>query len=64
MSMNSDRRVLCRQLARDLTPEELDITSGGVGTGLNDHFTTTFCTAGVPGAMSGANGAFADGDDD
>lgn len=65
MSKNSNRRVLCRQLARDLTPEELDTASGGFGTSpIRDHFTTTFCTAGVPGALSGANGAFQDGDDD
>ena len=65
MSINSDRRVLCRQLARDLTPEELDIASGGFGTSpARDHFTTTFCTAGVSGALNGVKGAFADGDDD
>ncbi|HEY6251788.1 MAG TPA: hypothetical protein VI685_17660 [Candidatus Angelobacter sp.] len=58
MSTNQNTRVLCRQLARNLTPEELDITNGGFGTRPTRDFTTTFCTAGVGGA------GFQDGDDD
>lgn len=64
MSISPDRRVLCRQLARDLTPEELEIASGGFGTRPGQDATTTFCTAGVGGALQGLPGAFQDGDDD
>lgn len=63
MPINSNRRVLCRQLARDLTLEELDIASGGFGTKPTKDATTTFCT-GVPGVFNGVAGAFQDGDDD
>jgi len=46
MLKNQNTRVLCRQLARDLTPEELDSTYGGLGTipHPNPDPTTTFCT--------------------
>lgn len=59
MSNDQQSRVLCRQLARDLTKEELDSTSGGFSTKPGHDFTTTFCTAGV-----GGSAAFQDGDDD
>ncbi|HEY6251787.1 MAG TPA: hypothetical protein VI685_17655 [Candidatus Angelobacter sp.] len=44
---NQNTRVLCRQLARDLTPEELDNTHGGVPFTVpnpDPDPTTTFCT--------------------
>lgn len=44
MSHSQENRVLCRQLARDLTPEELNYTSGGFVTSPTNDFTTTFCT--------------------
>lgn len=44
MSKNQNDRVLCRQLARDLTPEELDNTQGGFTTKPGKDVTTTFCT--------------------
>lgn len=47
MLKNKDSRVLCRQLARDLTPEEMDTTSGGIPITVpfpNPDPTTTFCT--------------------
>ncbi|HLJ28165.1 MAG TPA: hypothetical protein VKY85_15745 [Candidatus Angelobacter sp.] len=59
MSNNQNLRVLCRQLARDLTAEELNNVNGGGGfsTAPTRDFTTTFCTAGI-------GAAFQDGDDD
>jgi len=44
MSNKSDNRVLSRQLARDLTPQELEIITGGFFTNPNRDVTTTFCT--------------------
>jgi hypothetical protein len=44
MSKKPDNRVLSRQLARDLTPQELDIITGGFFTNPNRDVTTTFCT--------------------
>jgi hypothetical protein len=42
--MKQDNRVLCRQLARDLTPEEVEGITGGFFTNPNTDATTTFCT--------------------
>jgi hypothetical protein len=44
MSKKPDNRVLSRQLARDLTQEELEIITGGFFTNPNRDVTTTFCT--------------------
>ena len=49
MLKNQNTRVLCRQLARDLTAEELDTTHGGTPItaplpGGSPDPTTTFCT--------------------
>ena len=44
MSNKSDNRVLSRQLARDLTPQELEVITGGFFTNPNRDVTTTFCT--------------------
>jgi hypothetical protein len=44
MSNTQDNRVLSRQLARDLTPEELETITGGFFTNPNRDVTTTFCT--------------------
>ena len=44
MSKNADNRVLSRQLARDLTPQELEIITGGFFTNPHRDVTTTFCT--------------------
>jgi hypothetical protein len=44
MSKKPDNRVLSRQLARDLTQEELEIITGGFFTSPNRDVTTTFCT--------------------
>lgn len=44
MSNSQDNRVLCRQLARDLQPKELEMISGGFFTSPNRDVTTTFCT--------------------
>lgn len=44
MSTNTESRVLCRQLARDLTPEELDTTKGGGFQSPSVNFSTRFCT--------------------
>ncbi len=41
---NQDNRVLSRQLARDLTPKELEVITGGFFTNPNRDVTTTFCT--------------------
>jgi len=44
MSKKHETRVLCRQLARDLTPEELEAITGGFFTNPHTDVTTTFCT--------------------
>jgi hypothetical protein len=44
MSKKQDSRVLSRQLARDLTPQELETITGGFFTNPNRDVTTTFCT--------------------
>jgi hypothetical protein len=44
MSKTQDNRVLSRQLARDLTPQELEVITGGFFTNPNRDVTTTFCT--------------------
>lgn len=44
MTDQSDSRVLCRQGARQLTPEELAATCGGFTTASTHDVTTTFCT--------------------
>lgn len=44
MSNNPDNRVLCRQLARDLTHQELETVTGGFFTSPHRDATTTFCT--------------------
>jgi hypothetical protein len=44
MSNQQDNRVLSRQLARDLTPKELEVITGGFFTNPNRDVTTTFCT--------------------
>ena len=44
MSKKQDSRVLCRQLARDLTPQELEAITGGFFTNPHNDLTTTFCT--------------------
>ena len=42
--MSQNNRVLSRQLARDLSQEELEIITGGFFTNPNRDVTTTFCT--------------------
>lgn len=44
MPKKQDNRVLCRRLARDLTPDELEGVAGGFFTNPNNDVTTTFCT--------------------
>lgn len=44
MSNNDETRVLCRQLARDLSQKEIEAIAGGFFTNPNNDFTTTFCT--------------------
>ena len=44
MPKKQDNRVLCRQLARDLTQQELEATTGGFFTNPHNDVTTTFCT--------------------
>jgi hypothetical protein len=44
MSKKPDNRVLSRQLARDLTPQELETITGGFFTSPHRDVTTTFCT--------------------
>jgi hypothetical protein len=44
MSNTQDNRVLSRQLARDLTPQELETITGGFFTSPHKDVTTTFCT--------------------
>ncbi|HEX3153646.1 MAG TPA: hypothetical protein VHV32_03430 [Candidatus Angelobacter sp.] len=44
MSKNSNNRVLSRQLARDLTQDEIEVITGGFFTNPNRDVTTTFCT--------------------
>lgn len=44
MSKKQDNRVLSRQLARDLTQQELEVITGGFFTSPNKDVTTTFCT--------------------
>lgn len=44
MSTKRDNRVLSRQLARDLTQQELEIITGGFFTNPQQDVTTTFCT--------------------
>jgi hypothetical protein len=44
MSKKQDNRVLSRQLARDLTTQELEVITGGFFTNPNRDVTTTFCT--------------------
>jgi len=44
MSKKNDNRVLCRQLARDLTQQELEAITGGFFTKPGTDATTTFCT--------------------
>jgi hypothetical protein len=44
MSKKPDNRVLSRQLARDLIPQELEVITGGFFTNPNRDVTTTFCT--------------------
>jgi hypothetical protein len=44
MSKKQDNRVLSRQLARDLSPQELETITGGFFTSPNRDVTTTFCT--------------------
>lgn len=44
MPNNPDNRVLCRQLARDLTHQELETVTGGFFTNPHSDVTTTFCT--------------------
>ena len=44
MSQKQDNRVLGRQLARDLTPQELETITGGFFTSPSRDVTTTFCT--------------------
>lgn len=39
-----DNRVLCRQQARDLTPQELESITAGFQTNPHNDVTTTFCT--------------------
>ena len=40
----SDNRVLSRQLARDLSPKELETITAGFFTSPHRDVTTTFCT--------------------
>ncbi len=44
MMTKQDNRVLSRQLARDLTPQELETITGGFFTNPHRDVTTTFCT--------------------
>jgi hypothetical protein len=44
MPTKQDNRVLSRQLARDLTPQELEAITGGFFTNPHRDVTTTFCT--------------------
>jgi hypothetical protein len=44
MSNTQNSRVLCRQQARDLTPDELETITGGFFTSPHRDVTTTFCT--------------------
>ena len=44
MSEKADNRVLSRQLARDLSPQELETITGGFFTSPHRDVTTTFCT--------------------
>jgi hypothetical protein len=44
MSNTQDNRVLSRQLARDLSPQELETITGGFFTSPHRDVTTTFCT--------------------
>jgi hypothetical protein len=44
MSKPQDNRVLSRQLARDLTPQEIETITGGFFTNPYRDATTTFCT--------------------
>lgn len=44
MLKKTDNRVLSRQMARDLTQDELEVITGGFFTNPNRDVTTTFCT--------------------
>jgi hypothetical protein len=44
MPNKQDNRLLGRQLARDLTPQELEAITGGFFTNPHGDVTTTFCT--------------------
>jgi hypothetical protein len=44
MTNKPDNRVLSRQLARDLSPQELEAITGGFFTSPHRDVTTTFCT--------------------